>query len=330
MSEPGNDRIFDSWQRRGLLLQPPAGNSLWVTHAQAPTVLKIHAELWRIYVTGRDQNNCGRIFAFDVAPHRNMEVLAVHPEPLLSLGAPGSFDEAGMGPSCALRIGDRFLLYYTGVSGRRDEPYPLAIGIAVSHNALDFERLSTEPVVDRSLHDPLFVSTPWVGLSNQGFEMLYMSGKAWTAHESGPSATYGLQRMHSQDGVTWLGIPEPILVPGNKAVQGLSRPWVTRHADGNRLWLCRRGADFRRPGPHAYRIEGIPLPDNGGNPCGKRIAVRYTNPPAPGDFDDWMQAYACVVRNGCEMVMFYNGNDFGRAGVGWATRPLGLHGIAEI
>jgi hypothetical protein len=51
--------------------------------------------------------------------------------------------------------------------------------------------------------------------------------------------------------------------------------------------------------------------------------VQFENPPVTGDFDSWMQAYACVVPHGEDLVMFYNGNDFGRAGFGWARSPGG-------
>jgi hypothetical protein len=308
------------WNRRGLVVRPPEGAALWVTHAQAPTQVELHPELWRIYVSGRDRNNLGRIFAVDVAPHRAMAVVKVHTDPVLPLGASGAFDEAGMGPSCALWQDGKILLFYTGALARRDVTYPLSIGLAISDDGLAFRRQSEEPIVTTGPEQPLFVSTPWVGPAPEGFQMLYMSGESWVQHETGPSATYNLRRLVSPDLGSWRGPSTLLLGVDDGVTHGLTRPWVSRHRGcGAWLWFSRRGADFRRAGDGAYRIEGLPFQfdaDRIGEPS---EPIQFANPPVQGDFDDWMQSYACVASRGEERIMFYNGNDFGRDGFGWAS-----------
>jgi hypothetical protein len=94
---------------------------------------------------------------------------------------------------------------------------------------------------------------------------------------------------------------------------------VTSENDGLRLWYSYRGADFRRGGDAAYRISSVTL-DTNGVAFGDAEPVVFENPPLPGDFDDWMQAFACVACYEGMEIMLYNGNDFGRSGFGWATR----------
>ncbi|MGY5810798.1 hypothetical protein ACXHXG_24200 [Rhizobium sp. LEGMi198b] len=98
------------------------------------------------------------------------------------------------------------------------------------------------------------------------------------------------------------------------------RPWVTQDGEELRLWYSLRGAEFRQNGDAAYRIVSQPL-GRDGVALGTPEFVSFINPPAAGDFDDWMQAYACIQNYENIQIMLYNGNDFGRAGIGWATRP---------
>ena len=52
--------------------------------------------------------------------------------------------------------------------------------------------------------------------------------------------------------------------------------------------------------------------------AGPAEPVRLENPTGTSDFDSWMQAYACIVSYGDDWIMLYKGDDFGRAGFGWA------------
>ncbi len=107
------------WTRRGLLVSVKAGG-WWGSHAQSPTVLALSPRLWRIYFAGRNSDNLSSILAVDVDPQDGMRVLDEHLDPLLEWGPPGSFDSTGLGPSCALMIGGRVHLYYSGVYPRND------------------------------------------------------------------------------------------------------------------------------------------------------------------------------------------------------------------
>ena len=52
---------------------------------------------------------------------------------------------------------------------------------------------------------------------------------------------------------------------------------------------------------------------------GASAPVPFSPAPQADDFDGWMQAYPCVVPWGDRQVMFYNGNEVGQSGFGWAV-----------
>jgi hypothetical protein len=62
--------------------------------------------------------------------------------------------------------------------------------------------------------------------------------------------------------------------------------------------------------------------DECGVGSGAAEPVIFENAPQAADFDSWMQAYPCVLTDGDDLVMFYNGDGFGVGGFGWA-RCLG-------
>jgi hypothetical protein len=304
------------WRRRGLLVSP-RGDAAWSTHAQNPTALALSDDLWRIYFAGRDARNRATLFAADVDPRREMRVLALHDRPLLAPGVSGAFDEAGLGPACALRDGRRVLLYYAGVSAARDVPHRHAVGLAASDDGLRFERVTPDAVFASGSHDPYSVSVPFVRRARGGFEMWYHSTTGWYAHDGRREATYTIRRAFSPDGVAWAPVGADV-VPPEHAATGSTRPWIAHDGSRARLWFSRRGTRFRDDAEDAYRLVSAPLNDDETALGDPPQPVRFTNPPQIGAWDGWMQAYASVVRADSRLVMFYNGDGFGRAGFGWA------------
>jgi hypothetical protein len=88
------------------------------------------------------------------------------------------------------------------------------------------------------------------------------------------------------------------------------------------MWLSCRGESYRGPGDGAYHLVSIAA-DAEGSFAGPAEPVQFENPPAADDFDSWMQAYGCIEPHGDDLVMFYNGDNFGAAGFGWALLPGG-------
>ncbi|MER9581450.1 hypothetical protein [Mesorhizobium sp. M0276] len=244
-----------------------------------------------------------------------------HLDPILEWGPSGTFDCSGLGPSCALMIDGRVHLYYSGIYPRTDVSFQISIGLATSEDGLSFKRAFTGPIRGIGPVDPYFVSTPFVGAVEGGYRMWYASGTGWANVRGVLEPDYILRSCFSPDGMMWETRSSVVL--GDDLGDGISqtRPWITQDAGGMRLWYSRRGRDFRAGGNEAYRLfsRRINIPDGA---VGEAEPVVFSNPPTTGEFDNWMQAYCCVMQCASGEVMFYNGDGFGEAGIGWATRDL--------
>lgn len=307
------------WTREGMLLAPQAASAEWASHAQTPTVLVLSERCWRVYFSGRDTANHSRIFYADFDPASRFKLLHLEDRPLLDLGEPGQFDANGLGASTALWAGDQVWLYYSGFALRTDVPYQIAVGLAVSDDGgHTFRRACHGPVMSYGPHDPYFVSTPCVWRDGSRFHALYNSVRQWVRHDSQWECIYDLRSADSDDGIHWRPHAGPALDLAEGEV-GLARPWVIPGSGGGyRMWFSHRGLHgFRGPGGQGYRMQAA-RSDDGFRWRREGADVAWSNPPAAGDWDGWMQAYSCVVPLGDELIMFYNGNDFGRGGFGWA------------
>ena len=308
-----------SWTRRGLLVAPPPSDDVWRTHAQAPTVLALSERLWRVYFAARDAGNRTHPYAAELDPEDGMRVLAIRRSPpVVAPSAPGRFDAAGLGASCALPHGERVRLYYTGFFVRTDVPHHQAVGLAESDDGLRFERVAEGPVFTHGIRDPYFVSMPFVRRTASGYEMWYTSGTGWYDGGGRLEATYALRRTVSADGVLWSAESEPALAIEGRAPFADTRPWIARTGGRDELWFSSHGPAFRDGGAEAYRLFHAPLDASGTRAVAPVSEVAFENPPQPGEWDAQMQCYACVVPYEDGLAMFYNGNGFGTTGFGWA------------
>jgi hypothetical protein len=305
------------WHREGLLVPVKAGHPWWRSHAQLPTALPLSDRLWRIYFAARDSDNRGRILAVDVDPGDKMRVVAEYFEPLLDLGPPGAFDHAGVAPATAIMVDGKVRLYYSGVTLRRDVSGHVMIGLAVSDDGLYFRRAFAGPVHGSGPFDPYFTSAPAVLRTPDGYRMWYVGGTQWREINGKAELFYEIRTTRSSDGMIWNPRSETAVALDSPKEAGLGRPWITETGRGRRLWLSRRGGAYRGPGEGAYQLVSIAADERGWF-SGPAEPVEFDNPPGAEDFDSWMQAYACVVPYRDDLIMLYNGNDFGRAGFGWA------------
>ena len=276
-----------------------------------PTVLDLGPSLWRVYFAARDANNHSRIVYADLDPSRDMRLRRLNSDPLLDLGPPGTFDSAGMGPSAALIVGDRVFLYYVGMSLRRDVPYQLAIGLAISEDrGVSFHRAVAGPVLAIGPRDPFFLTAPSVHRAEGIFRMHYVSAVAWEGQGDAMDYRSVIRSARSIDGVAWVAEGSTVIGLDEATETAFGRPSVLAGEDGYRMWFChRRGRKVPYRLGFAQSADGISW---------HRETVTFENPPQPADWDAEMQTYPCVVRHGGDVLVFYNGSGFGQTGLGFA------------
>jgi hypothetical protein len=296
-----------SWDYRGLLLPAPVPVDWAVSHAALPHAHALPEGTLRLFFSSRDERVRSHIGAADLELSGGEAQVHVRPEPLLDPGPRGAFDDSGVTTSCLVVDGDRQLLYYTGWSLGRTVPFYLYVGCAASRDGERFERVSAAPLLERNAVDPYLTASPWVLVENGCWRMWYVSCTGWTLVGGRARHSYHIRYAESSDGLKWERDGTVCIDFAGPEEHAMSRPCVMRDGDVYRMWFAARGAAYRigyaesRDGVHWDRDDA---------------AAGITS---SGEWDAQMQAYPSVFDHEGSRYLLYNGNDYGRTGVGWAV-----------
>ena len=297
------------WIKQGRILEP-TGQAPWLrTHAALPVVDLMSAERWRMYFSSRDEFGRSHIGWAELAAKDPRRTLGVSREPLLSPGLLGTFDDAGVTSSCLVRDEGRFYLFYTGWTRGVSVPFYLNAGVAVSDDeGRTFRRHSAAPLLDRNAVDPYLTASPWVLVESGIWRMWYVSGTQWRERPNGPQHSYHIKYAESADGTTWRRSGLACIDYGSPNEHAFGRPCVIRDAGRYRMWYSFRGDAYRIG--YAESTDGIRW---------QRMDAEAGIDVSADGWDSEMLTYPVVWRHGTQLFMVYNGNGYGRTGVGLAV-----------
>lgn len=318
------------WKRGGLILSVDSQpRREWaVSHAQCPTPHRLSDTALRIYFGARDAANRTRPTFVDVDSRQPEQVLYRHDAPVLELGEPGCFDDAGVMPSCIVNSDGVKLLYYAGWNTSTTVPYRVSIGLAVSSDGgFSFRRLSQGPILDRSFDEPHFCSTPFVVRNSDDWKMWYLSCLGWRKIGGRFEPQYHVKMAHSRDGIRWQR-EGSVAIPLGHADEAVARPWVIPAANHWRMWYCHRSLDgYRTDKWSSYGIGYAESAD-----CGEtwdRLDQLGGLGASDVGWDSEMAAYPAVYEQDGKLILLYNGNGFGQGGFGYAVCEDSLNGTSS-
>lgn len=297
------------WRKLGLVWGP-GGTQPWArSHAMLPTPVARDDCTIRVFVTTLDDAGRGRPFYVDVAGDDPTRVIGTATAPLLELGRPGCFDDAGVVPCSVVdEGGGRLRMYYVGFELCRTVRYRMFTGVACSDDGgASFKRHSRAPVLDRSDAELMFRCGPHCTRSADGYRMLYIAGSDWTEVGGKQLPVYDLRLIESPDGVTWPTEGRRLLRVSDPDEHGFGRPWVLPPSAG----VHRMVYSVRSRSRQAYRLGYAESTD--GLIWTRRdsaIGLDVT----PGSFDSEAIMYMATVTTHGGTYAFYNGNGFGRDG----------------
>jgi len=306
-----------NWQKQGLIFSP-AGEGGWMkSHAQVPTPLLCGGVI-RVYFSSRPEPTLSQTVFVDLdidEPHR---ILRVNSTPILDLGGPGTFDEHGIMPSCAIKDEGRVFLYYSGWLRGVSVPYINSTGLAISEDGGEtFRKAGAGPILGRSLCDPYSATSPCVLKDGGVWHMWYCSGTSWLKIAGKYEHTYDIKYARSADGIVWIPSPKPAIGQQSEH-EAITRPYVLKAGAGYHMWFCFRGSYAFRDGPDSYRMgyaysEDLQHWERNDDAAGLA--------PSNAGWDSTMVAYPAVIAVKNRTLMFYNGNGFGAGGFGYAISP---------
>jgi hypothetical protein len=305
-----------NWEKQGKIFETPALHDWDRSHAQVPVIDVLNDKVWRIYYATRNaQNQCNTSF-IEVEAGNPANVLYRHDRPIFELGAIGTFDDAGIMPSCILDVEGKKYMYYIGWNAGTTVGYRLAIGLAISDDGITFRKYSTGPVMDRSIVDNCLCASPFVIREDDGWKMWYVSGTHWELINGKPEPFYHIKYASSADGINWdrEGI---VCIDYDDFTEGISRPCVLKTEEGYIIFYSfRNNTDYRNNSKNAYRI-GYATSRDG--IAWERKDEQIGIAAADTGWDSEMVAYPYVVPFGGRYYMLYNGNGFGKSGFGYAV-----------
>jgi predicted GH43/DUF377 family glycosyl hydrolase len=298
---------IQNWKKRGLIFKPDITKYWQKSHAANPVALKIDDNCYRVFFASRDQDNRSHIDFFDFNSS-SLKVKANEKGPVLKPGPLGYFDDHGVYPSSFIRMGDNIFMYYTGWN---PGPYPLFytnIGLCVStDNGNTFERYQDFPIIQRDAIDPWMTSQPYVLKENELYRMWYISGEGWEKKEGKLLSFYNIKYAQSKDGINWQKEGQ-VCIPLKDGIKNVARPSVILDEGVYKMW-------FPYKKEQGYRI-GFAQSKNALN--WDMDLKSFNLAPTLNSFDSDAMAYPNVLKNKNTLYMFYNGNQFGKDGIGLA------------
>lgn len=312
------------WKKLGHIFDPtehklPNG---CVEFAQSPQTL-VFDDFVRIYFSTRKKEPDGKFLshiAYVDMDKELKEIIRTSTEPVIELGALGTFDEHGIFPISPLRVGDKIMAYTCGWSRRVSVSVETSTGLVVSEDrGKTFKRSADGPVFSSSVHEPCLVGDSFVRVYDQTYHMWYIYGTKWMRHsENEPVArVYKIAHATSADGVNWNRDGRQIIPDKINTDECQALPTVIYYNNRYHLVFCYRHATgFRTVREKGYRL-GYAYSDDLIN--WTRDDEQLGLDVSEDGWDSDMMCYPHLFESNGKIYLLYNGNEFGRYGFGLAV-----------
>ncbi len=302
-------------EKRGLVFSPNKEDWWQMKYAILPTPYYIsELNTIRVFFSTTCTSNFGRLTFVDLNSDNPSQILINPRKFILDIGDEGSFDDSGVNPSSIIKIGKEYFLYYAGYQRHIKTPYSIFTGLAISNDLLNFERFSRVPILERTSEELSLRSAPSVIFLDKKYFMVYVSDFGWREIESPlfkgkKMPQYCIKQAVSENGINWVADPNPIICPSNDEF-GFGRPYLIEKNNLYYLFYSIRRTNI------SYRIGYAISYDN----C--KTWTRCDNieglDVSSDGWDNEMLCYAAPITINDKSFIFYNGNNNGESGFGYA------------
>ena len=306
---------MQNWKKLGLLFCPDGSNEWMKTHAMMPVIDLLEKDLARIYFSSRDEEGRSQGAFIKVDLNDPFKILKISDEPVLKLGQLGAFDDAGIMPTCIVTNEDKKYLYYNGWTLGKNVPFFSFNGAAVSEDGGEtFIKKSRGPAVLYSNEaDPYSTFAPYVIKENNKWKIWYVSLIKWVKEEGALKHYYNIRYAESENGIDWKREGTVCIDFENKFEYAIARPFVIKENGKYKMWYSFRESEHIK----TYRI-GYAESDNGINWKRKDSEINFDV--SESGWDSEMVEYSYLYDFKGKRYMLYNGNSYGKTGVGLAVQ----------
>jgi predicted GH43/DUF377 family glycosyl hydrolase len=292
------------WEKLGLLFSSEDFKASWSqSHTSLPYAVPLNKEILRVFVSLRNSDNKSIVGFADINLLPSPKVVNFSTHPVLVPGERGAFDQDGISVGSVIKVHDQWFFYYMGWNLQSDQPWKNQIGCAWASDLNGPFKKFNIPVIEIGLNDPHSLSYPCVLNHESQFWCWYGSHENWNKDGS---FRHSLKYAQSSNGVQWQ-TNQQVVIPLLENEIGLSRPSVIFRGGKFHCWFSYRG--------EKYKI-GYASSSDGKNWC--RGSHKWGLSAGPENWEDEAVCYPHVFEFADQIYMLYNGNNYGKTGVGIA------------
>ncbi|MCH9852067.1 MAG: hypothetical protein K0U45_01025 [Alphaproteobacteria bacterium] len=285
------------------------------THATKTTAL-LCGNYVRVFFSTRDENILSFPIYADYHIDNLTKMINMSQQPLMDLGKPGTFDDAGVVPSYACHVNNKIYLYYIGYNKTALTSFYVSIGLAISSDGGDnFTRAYEGPIIGRNKYNHYIVTGPNIIREDNDWKMWYSAGTSWLKVDNQYEPQYEIRYAESDNGIDWQ-YSDQTCIACNHPNEALGKSSVIKHNNTYHMWFSYRDSVDYRDGKGSYQIGYASSPD------GKNWVRDDKNAGIAKSEQGWdskMICYGNVIKIGQDYYMYYNGNGFGQNGFGLAV-----------
>ncbi len=295
------------WIKKGLILKPKVVDWM-VSHTAVPFVEPRGGDIYRIYFTSRDEENRSQTGYAEFNINDPSNILKISSKPILIRGNLGAFDDRGAMCSWIVDSNGLKYMYYIGWNLGVTVPFYSFTGLAMSKdNGESFERVSKGYILERDDVDPYIATNPCVLIENGIWKMWYISGVKWIMENDKPKHYYHLKYAESTDGIRWKKEGKVAIDFKSNDEYAIARPFVLKEDGIYKMWYSYRGKAYRIG--YAESLDGIKWE--------RKDELMGIDVSTEG-WDSEMIEDAFIFDHNKDRYMVYNGNGYGKTGVGLA------------
>lgn len=301
-----------NWQKKGLICDGSTTIPKWANNsALTPTPFLLNENTIRIYAGFRDIDGVSRVGFIDVDKDTPQNIKNISSVPVLDIGQDGCFDDNGVILGDIIKVQEKIHMYYVGFQLVKKAKFLAFSGLAISDDNGDtFKRFSKSPILDRRNNANTINAIHTILQINDKYRVWYAVGDDWEYINGKPFPRYNIWTATSNDGVH-INDDALLCVDVKGEEYRIGRPSVIRINDEFVMLYTkgtRNGIDYF-PGM-AFSADGVHW---------TRDDAKFGLKLSETGWDSSHIAYPRLLKiSDSKYHVFYNGNNMGREGFGYA------------
>lgn len=297
------------WNKKGLIYGPNREHS-WAQHsALTPTPILYNKNTIRVYAGFRDSLGISRIGYVDIDANNPSKIKKVSKNPVLDIGIPGTFDDNGVILGDIILYDDKFYMYYIGFQLVEKVKFLAFTGLALSDDGGNsFYRQSAAPILDRCNNEIYIRAIHSVIIEDGIWKIWYAAGNSWVLINNNPYPQYNIKYLESKDGLKFSGNSKLCVDVKGKEYR-IGRPRVVKEENSYKMFYTKGTLEGDYIAGYAESQDGY-----GWQRKDEKIGIK----PSKEGWDSHALCYPTILNYKDKVYMFYNGNDMGKEGFGYA------------